>query len=297
VVNIPEQGLLLFYNHRGESVRELVHWTSTSPHYGGRAWYWRCPGCGRRCTILYCGPPFLCRACLGLTYVTAQSKRVTDSLDNRLYRLRERLGAPCGVGWPMDPSPPKPLRMHRETYDRLCWDYDRLMNLRFAAYDLELENRAGPSSAATPASRAAHAEQKRQLLREARRHVSLWDNLAALPLRWPEPDPPAPPPAPCGPVRLTLGQLAHRARVPLDFAKQAEAEGLMRADAGRGTKRKRYRSKLSSWLAKLYTLRGAGLSWGELRSWAARRFQPGHEHERRWPAGYEPGTGQRAECL
>jgi hypothetical protein len=40
---------------------------------GGSRWWWGCPGCGRRCGLLYlvAGRPRLaCRTCLGLTYLS-----------------------------------------------------------------------------------------------------------------------------------------------------------------------------------------------------------------------------------
>ena len=78
--------------------------------------------------------------------------------------------------------------------------------------------------------------------------------------------------------------------MPFAFAQEAQREGLLRPDAGRTKRAKRYRGKLAAWLGKLYALRAAGLAWGDLRAWAARRFTPGHEHERQYPAGYEVAT-------
>jgi hypothetical protein len=86
------------------------------------------------------------------------------------------------------------------------------------------------------------------------------------------------------PDRLTLGELATAAGVPYAFAVEAQAEGLLRPDGGRGTRTKRYRRRLASWLVKLAGLRAEGHSWADLRAWARRRWQPGHEDERRAPA-------------
>ena len=89
--------------------------------------------------------------------------------------------------------------------------------------------------------------------------------------------------------RRTLGQTAEVAGASYAFAKEAEREGLIQPDAGRGKRRKRYRPKVASWLKKLHVLREAGASWDEIRAWTCSRFQPGHEHEVRWPQGYGRG--------
>lgn len=56
--------------------------------FGGRQWYFRCPGeaCGRRVRQLHKpgdGPIFACRNCHNLTYTSVQEH------DNRIKRLRE----------------------------------------------------------------------------------------------------------------------------------------------------------------------------------------------------------------
>jgi len=48
---------------------------TTPCHYGGRRWWFRCPGCNRRCRILYRPPEstyFACRVCHNLTYTSRQ---------------------------------------------------------------------------------------------------------------------------------------------------------------------------------------------------------------------------------
>ena len=85
------------------------------------------------------------------------------------------------------------------------------------------------------------------------------------------------------PPRYTLGEIASLAGVPYAFAQEAQQEGLIREDAGRTRRRKRYRERLKNWLSKLHQLRESGLSWDEIRDWSKRRWQPGHEHERVLP--------------
>ena len=85
------------------------------------------------------------------------------------------------------------------------------------------------------------------------------------------------------PTRLTLGEIAKAAGVPYEFALEAQREGLIKADSGRGTRKRGYRPKLASWLEKLYVLRSSGFTWDDLKAWARRRWQPGHEDERQYP--------------
>lgn len=49
---------------------QVVYLHSTALHFGGVRWWFRCPGCGRRCAKLYHDPGslFLCRICQDLTY-------------------------------------------------------------------------------------------------------------------------------------------------------------------------------------------------------------------------------------
>jgi hypothetical protein len=88
------------------------------------------------------------------------------------------------------------------------------------------------------------------------------------------------------PERLTLGELATQAGVPFAFAKEAVQEGLITPDKGRTHRAKRYRPRLATWLGKLSTLRSAGYTWDDILDWTKRRWDPGHDHERKWPAGY-----------
>lgn len=60
----------------GTSVSDRVALTTTRPRFGGPRWWFRCPGCGRRCGTLYRPPRamhFRCRRCHDLAY---RSQRV-----------------------------------------------------------------------------------------------------------------------------------------------------------------------------------------------------------------------------
>ena len=51
-----------------ERIDERVEIWSTQTSLGGQRQWFRCPGCHRRCRILYGGPRFRCRLCHGLRY-------------------------------------------------------------------------------------------------------------------------------------------------------------------------------------------------------------------------------------
>ena len=68
---------------------------STTPHYGGRRWWFACPGCQARAGRLYLHQlSFRCRKCHGLTYRSAQLSRsgrraaVKDGAASYLRRLQ-----------------------------------------------------------------------------------------------------------------------------------------------------------------------------------------------------------------
>ncbi len=269
-------GVRLHYNYQKEPVEPyLVRWTTTTPRYGGQRYWWLCPACGRRCAYLYSGKVFACRICYGLTYESAQTGDPRrERIERRLRTIHRRLG---GTGGLWDPLPDKPRYMHFDTYMRLFWEYHNLETVFWGEVGLSL-------------GAADEHPDLRELTEEA------WADYQRAPS-----DPPAdllrrmvaslpaddqPPPHRRQPTRRTLGQTAQAAEIPLDFAQEAQQEGLLRPDGGRTARRKRYRPKVASWLVKLHRLRQAGYTWPELRAWSARRFTPGHEHERRWPAGY-----------
>jgi hypothetical protein len=55
-----------------ETTRQVVYLHSTAMRFGGVRWWFRCPGCRRRCTNLHRRPGsvFLCRICHNLTYAS-----------------------------------------------------------------------------------------------------------------------------------------------------------------------------------------------------------------------------------
>jgi hypothetical protein len=280
---VPGRGLRLRYTHNGEDVDPYwVGITYTDPHYGGKRPWFVCPNtkCNRRVRKLYGGMYFLCRTCHDLTYKVCQSSKVEAvgvSIANRIHAIRRRLG---GTGGLEDSFPDKPRYMHWCTYTRLIREGTILQGLwadhMSASLFAFVGDAPGMDSLAIDAKEVLRYIQRdwRQI-----RAGDLGDDW--LPDSWEDDEERAP-----RPERLTLGQLASRADVPYAFAQEVVREELLRPDRGRTGRRKRYRPRLASWLVKLQTLRDSGLLWDDIRAWTRRRWEPGHEHERRWPAGF-----------
>jgi hypothetical protein len=94
-----------------------IHLISTEPNYGGRRWWFRCPGghCGRRVGVLYLGNVLVCRHCWGMGY-SSQGKNYYDRQSDRAFKLAHKLGHD---GNALDGFyGPKPKGMHWRTYRR-----------------------------------------------------------------------------------------------------------------------------------------------------------------------------------
>ncbi|MCB0126673.1 MAG: hypothetical protein KDE58_30655 [Caldilineaceae bacterium] len=273
--NIPGDGVRLQYSSNGQDYNYLVKVATTTPNYGGTRYYWRCPSCNRRARIIYGGTLFLCRHCHGLTYATAQSGGdLLTTIDNRLYRIREKLQG----DWHFLQGPgEKPKHMHWRTYSKLACEYLNLLQMRNLAWMGSVAGIVGGLS-----DTGDRADELQAAVMDEWRHHKQNPHRAPHISRAPVEDDDE---QPSELNRLTLGDLAQRAGVPYAFAKEAVAEGLLREDKGRTSRKKRYRERLKNWLHKLHTLRDAGTSWDEIRDWSKRRFKPGHEHERTWPQG------------
>jgi hypothetical protein len=123
-------GLRLIYRTRRaeddwQGVNELIPFAWTDANFHGRRQWFACPGCNRRCRIIYGGPYFRCRKCYQLKY-ESQYEPIFDRAANQRHKLRKRLGH---VGSLEGPFPSKPKGMH--------WKRYRLLEAR----DQELEQR------------------------------------------------------------------------------------------------------------------------------------------------------------
>lgn len=269
---VPGQGVRLSYTTSGQDYSYTVRLATTTPHYGGVRYWWLCPNCARRVRILYGGGRFLCRHCHNLTYETAQKGGdLLTTIDNRLYLIRRKLQGKWGL---LDGPGEKPKGMHWDTYGRFAREYLNLKRMRQYSLVAEicslglLDEQLAAS--ATDTIEDVQAEWRAHKAEPDRAVGLYYASVAAKPVDYEL-------------NRLTLGDIAQRAGVPYAFALEAQQHGLVRADQGRGTRRRRYRARLKHWLRKLHTLRSGGMTWDDITAWSKRRFQPGHEHERVWP--------------
>ncbi len=99
------------------AVSAAVVWV---PYRFGLRPFFECPGCGRRCCLLYLGERGACRQCLGLSY-PVQFETKLDQGFRRAWKARKKLVQPdgnSGVGsW--IPDSRKPKGMHWATFNRL----------------------------------------------------------------------------------------------------------------------------------------------------------------------------------
>lgn len=264
----PNEGVWLSYTANGESFDYLVSIATTTPNYGGVRYWWLCPHCQRRVRILYGGQLFLCRTCHNLTYeTTQQAGDLFTSIDNRLYFIRRKLQGK----WHILHGPgEKPKGMHNATYGRWAREYFNLLRMRNYVFIAGASHLLGDADIHDDVQAEWHYH-KAHPDRAVHFPSSQAADDAADSTAW---------------NRFTLGELAQRAGVPYAFAIEAQQVGLIRADQGRGKRRRRYRERLKHWLHKLHTLRSGGMSWEEITAWCKRRFQPGHEQERVWPVGW-----------
>jgi hypothetical protein len=116
-----ERSVLYRWDKPGDrAAREVIHelaLTATPCNYGGERLWFVCPRCERRVANLYArdSPPLLCRTCAGIRY-PSQS---IPTVKRRVFRaavIRERLGGEPSL---LERFPPRPVGMHRTTYERL----------------------------------------------------------------------------------------------------------------------------------------------------------------------------------
>ena len=98
-----------------EEVRETIGYLTTATPFGRPRRWFQCPGCARRCQVLYGGKRFRCRLCHRLRY-ECQFESTTQRANRRSRKIRKRLGGSTNL---MEEFPPRPSGMHRATYWRL----------------------------------------------------------------------------------------------------------------------------------------------------------------------------------
>ena len=113
----------LAYSYRGKAYRYTVQLTTTAPHYGGSRYWFRCPSCSNRVSVLYCAGTYVCRGCIGACYAS-QLQQPIDRLFNRADAIRQRLKWQRGIAYG---NQGRPKGMHFTTYYRLVTEHDRIV--------------------------------------------------------------------------------------------------------------------------------------------------------------------------
>lgn len=120
----PVTALEVNYQFRGKQYSYDLPLTTTRPNFGGKRYWWKCPRCYRRVSVLYCAGYFVCRHCIGAKYQT-QHLQPLDRKFKRIATLRSRLGWYGGIA---HGTQGKPKGMHHRTYYRLLGDYHHTAN-------------------------------------------------------------------------------------------------------------------------------------------------------------------------
>jgi hypothetical protein len=115
--------------HRSAQERMLVRLEATEPAFGGVRWWFQCPQCGRRCGVVYLDRNatfrWACRACRKVAY-PSQREGQTGRRIRKLRKVLARAGGAFSATSGMGLRSPRPKRMHRQTFQRLKREADRL---------------------------------------------------------------------------------------------------------------------------------------------------------------------------
>jgi hypothetical protein len=140
VIAQPRGVLFVRRDDSGQLGKLFVPYVFTPTKFGGwRAWF-RCPGCGQRCRILFGVNTLRCRKCRGLKY-QSQYEAPAFRLLARARKIRCRIAKPGETVDPMpsgDPMPPKPRYMRWRRYHRLEQLVRRLEAAGWAAMSLHV---------------------------------------------------------------------------------------------------------------------------------------------------------------
>ena len=130
------------YSYRGKSYRYPIQLTKTSCNYGGHRYWWLCPKCSKRVSVLYCAGRYVCRGCIGACY-GSQLQQPIDRLFSRADAIRQRLGWQRGIAYG---NQGRPKGMHFTTYYRLVTEHDKLVQKICGATMQMIENNKGRAS-------------------------------------------------------------------------------------------------------------------------------------------------------
>ena len=110
------------YSYRGKAYSYSIRLDKTACHFGNYRYWWLCPNCSKRVSVLYCAGTYVCRHCIGANY-GSQLQQPIDRVFSRADTIRQRLGWQAGIAHGIGE---RPKGMHYSTYDRLVTEHDRL---------------------------------------------------------------------------------------------------------------------------------------------------------------------------
>jgi hypothetical protein len=118
----PNTTIHFKYKHNGKDYNYHVKLDRTPCHYGGYRYWYLCPHCGKRTSVLYRAGLYVCRRCIGANYQT-QLNQPLDNIRRKMHKVASKLEWHT-VGYKEVPKPPK--GMHKKTFTRLCGQYQGL---------------------------------------------------------------------------------------------------------------------------------------------------------------------------
>lgn len=116
------QSIEVSYTYRSKPYQYSIQLSKSACHYGGHRYWWLCPKCSQRVSVLYCAGSYVCRHCINANY-GSQLQQPIDRLFSRLHKIRQCLGWQAGIAHGIGE---RPKGMHHSTYDRLVNEHDQL---------------------------------------------------------------------------------------------------------------------------------------------------------------------------
>ena len=110
------------YKYRNQSYSYSINLAKTACNYGNYRYWWLCPNCSKRVSVLYCAGAYVCRHCIGANY-GSQLQQPIDRLFSRLHTIRQRLGWQAGIAHGIGE---RPKGMHHSTYNKLMNEHEQL---------------------------------------------------------------------------------------------------------------------------------------------------------------------------
>ena len=116
------ENLPLSYQYRDKPYNYIIQLSKTACHYGGYRYWFNCPSCSKRTSVLYCAGTYVCRHCIGANY-SSQLQTKTDRIYSKLNAIRIRLGWQVGI---IHGIGERPKGMHQSTFNKLLKEYQQL---------------------------------------------------------------------------------------------------------------------------------------------------------------------------